>query len=212
MANANQVAPIIPDLNRAEVLDRGSRVEGLDFNAYGKFRCAFYFWDFFTGKKGGHYYTAEFMLLSVEPDLSELAVKYNKCQPLEGGGMQFIGSKDKAPKTLKPGDRVKLLFPVARAGTATDPGKPARDDDAIALFVAAVHGVKKGPQFDGVAALKKLNEVKKFEDSPKMFDLVRSPDESTKELKDPETQAILKTYKVCFAKDKFGIVDQTSAK
>src|SRR5688572_26046633 len=200
------VAPIIPDLNRKEVRDRKDRLDALDFNAFGRFRCALRLWDFFVGDKGGKFYKAEFVLLGIEPDASELAVKTNKLVVLEDG-MQFAKSKDKTTTILRVGERSQLLFNVQRGGTATDPKREERDDAVLADFVATLFKTKKNaPGYDSVESLKELNKVKKFDSDALQFVIVRRPQEVEKELKDPESGAILKTYKQVYSRDSFEIV------
>jgi hypothetical protein len=203
-----QCAPIIPDLNRPEVRDRKTRIDALDFNCFARLRCALRLWDFFTGDKGGHFYKAEFVVLAIEPDLSELAVKTNGAT-FADGCMTFRKSVKAGvgpQTTLRVGERCSLLFPVARAGTATDVSRADRDDETIANFVATIYKQKRGPGFDGVAALKELNEKKKFDHDFLQFDLSRRPSEVDRDLTDPETGAVLKTYKKVFSRDNFEIV------
>lgn len=202
-----QIAPIIPDINRDEVKNRALGTPSLDFFAFGRFRCALKLWDFFTSDLGSHFYKAEFTVLEIDPDMSELAQKYNKCEKLENGGMKFLASKDKSEKRLQLGDRVSMLFPVGRSADAKDPNRTVRDDDKIAVFVATVHKTTKGaPGYNGIDALKKLNERKKIDSDAVQFVFDRRPNEVEKEIKDPETGAVLKTYMKCFSNDSFEIV------
>jgi hypothetical protein len=202
-----QCAPIIPDVNRDEVKNRQLGTPSLDFFAFGRFRCALKLWDFFTSDLGAHFYKAEFTVLEIDADMSELAQKYNKCVLLENGGMKFLASKDKSEKRLQLGDRVSLLFPVGRASDLKDPSRTIRDDDKIAGFIATIHKTTKAaPGYDGIASLKKLNELKKIDSDAVQFIFDRRPNEVEKEIIDPETNQVMKTYFKCFSRDSFEIV------
>lgn len=209
MAKKDQCAPIIPDVNRPEVRDRKDRIDALDFNAFARLRCALRLWDFFTGDTGNHFYKAEFVILELTPDTSEVATKTNGLSVSPDGVMTFRKSVKAGVgpmTTLRVGERCSLLFPVNRGGTSTDPSRQDRDDATLTNFVATIFKQKRGPGFDGVAALKQLNERKKFDNDALQFVIQRSPQETEKELKDPETGAVIKTYMKVFSRDAFEIV------
>ncbi len=219
MSNAEKknIAPIIPDLNRKDVKERQFGTPAVDFAAFCRFRGALKLWDFIVTDLNATFYKAEFTVLELLPDLSELATKgivKDGKQVAKGndgvaidGGFQFVSSKKRQLTTMRVGDRLALLFPVGRQGDAKDPGKPVRDDDRISTFIATVLKKTKGdPSYDGVAELKRMNELKKFEHDALQFWFNRVPREYDASIVDPETKAILKEVTKIGSDDKFEIV------
>lgn len=174
-ATAAPVEPIIPDLNRKEVVNRNSGNNFLDWDAYGTYVLAVRHWRFDPGKRNNPSWRAHCVVLS----------STNSAYPV--------------------GRETALHFPVGRTGTATDPGRPERDDRAIDDFIRAVFRKRRGDAtFDAKAAFKALAAKGKVDHDQFRFLFVRKPG-NTAPVLDKKTRQV---NDVTFPKDFFDIAPE----
>jgi hypothetical protein len=177
MANEENtpVAPIIPDLNRKEVVDRKSGDNFLDWDAYGTYVLAVRQWRFEPGKRNNPSWRAHVVVLS----------STNEAYPV--------------------GRATALHFPVGRTGTATDPGRPERDDRVIDDFIRAVFRKRRGDaSFDAKEAFKALAAKGKVDHDQFRFMFIRKPG-NTVPILDKKTRQV---NDVTFPKDTFEIAPE----
>jgi len=181
MQNENPAAPvepIIPDLNRKEVVDRKGGVQFLDWDAYGTYVLACRHWRFDPGKRNNPSWRAHCVVLS----------STNEAYP--------------------PGRETVLHFPVGRVGTATDPGRPERDDRTIDDFIRSVFRKQRGDKsFDAKEAFKALAAKGKVEHDQFRFMFIRKPGNTVPVL-DKKTRQV---NDVTFPQDSFQVAPPATA-
>lgn len=202
-----------PDFNREEVRDR-KVFEGnfLYEPAFGEFTLALRFFSYEPGDKEKqklptNHWVADMRIVRAAPDLSipfGLPKKDPKTNKKLSG--QRISTADRYPV----GKDVKLKFPVGRTGTPTDPDRGRRDDQQLADFIAALFRTTRDDKtFDTNAAFDALAQAKKFDDDKLKVELDNTPNESTREVKDPSTGEVLKAVDVVYPRGRFRAISAT---
>lgn len=170
-SNTAPVVPFIPDLNREKVTKRTVGTPFFERDAYGVYKLALKHFRFEPGNKNNPYFRAD-------------------CVILESNNETWSKGRD-----------ASIYFATGRSGTATDPGKPDRDDAYLANFVRTVFKVERGAQYDNTEALKRLLAMGKTKDESITLKFVRAPGNTVKML-DRKTGEV---NEVTFPKDNFQI-------
>lgn len=201
-------SPIIPNLNDSSVREKkGGEPNFLWLAAYGTFKLSLRFFKYepksADPKKGpfDNNWIASCKLLEAAP--SDAEIPYSP-QPKDKNGKPLSGAKYNVANLYQAGKTVTLRFPIGRGSTGSDPGRDVRDMQVIADFVAALFGTsRENASFDGNSAFKALAEQVKFDDDRLCCNLQVTPNFTSKDIKDPVTQEVLRTVEQVYPRHRF---------
>jgi hypothetical protein len=155
MSENTAPAMVLPNLDRKEVIDRLNNAGGenfFDFDAYGTYKLALTHFLFEPGKKKNPHFVARATILE----------STNANWPV--------------------GRECAVFFHTNRPGTATDPGRPDRDDEYLAAFIRAVFKIPKGQPYAATKAMQVLLAKGKLPDQSITFRFVRRQGNTVKQL------------------------------
>jgi hypothetical protein len=154
------IEPILPNLDRKEIVDRKSGSNYLDWDAYGTYVFAVRHLRFDPGTKKNPHYKAHVVV--VQSDNPNYPAGRETC----------------------------LHFPVGRTGTATDPDRPDRDDRMIDDFIRSIFKKARGDaSFKATAAFQALVAKGRVDHNEFQFRFIRKPG-NTRAVVDQKTRQI----------------------